>query len=106
MSAIDLNALEEYQPEKPVIKPVFETPELLGKAVHLAPGGQVPVHPHPGKTVVLIPRKGTGVAFFEDGHDEPLAADTVCPMGVDPVFGIRNTGDGPFQMLVLLAAHQ
>ena len=98
----NLAALEEYNPDRFVIKPVYDSPYSFSKVIHMAPGQCVPVHPHAGKEVILFPQKGYATLCWDDGKEQALDAGNVYYQGPEPTFGVTNLGPEPFQMLVLV----
>lgn len=102
MTQATLRDLEEYSPERFIVKPVFDGAHSAGKLLHLQPGQEVPVHPHAGREVILFPQKGEAVLIGEDGKEQALKTGTVYYQGLAPTFGLKNVGAGPFQMLVVL----
>ena len=102
MTATTLTDIEEYSADRFLVKSVFDGEHSIGKLLHLQAGQEVPVHPHAGREVILFPQKGEAVLIGEDGTEQALKAGTVYYQGIAPTFGLKNTGAGPFQMLVLL----
>ena len=102
MQEFNLSVLEEYRPEKFVLKPVYEGAGSKMLLLHLLPEQEVPLHPHLECEVTLIPQKGEAVLFYEAGTEVALKAGALYFAGNAPVFGIQNRGAEPFQMLVLL----
>ncbi len=102
MQEFNLIALEEYRPEKFTIKPVYEGAGSKAMLLHLLPGQEVPVHPHPEWEVTLIPQQGEAIVNHEDGTETLLKTGSLYHGGLAPVFGIQNRTPERFQMLVLL----
>ncbi|MBV9852625.1 MAG: hypothetical protein JO250_23440 [Armatimonadetes bacterium] len=75
MSECDLRGLEECSRKKFVVKPVYDGARSKGRLLHLLP----------------------------EQREVALSAGTVYCPGVGATFGLKNTGGGRFQMLVLLA---
>lgn len=97
-----LSALEEYRPEKIVLKPVYESAGSKALLLHLLPGQEVPIHPHPNWEVTLLPRHGQACLVSEDGAETVLSAGALYYGDIAPSFGIQNRTQKPFQMLILL----
>lgn len=97
-----LSGLEEYRPEKFIVKPVYEGAGGKAMLLHLLPGQEVPTHPHPDWEVTLIPQQGEAVVVHEDGTETLLKTGAVYYGGLAPVFGVQNRTEERFQMLVLL----
>lgn len=102
VTQVCLSELEEYHADRFVIKPVYEGAQSIAKLLHLQPGQTVPIHPHAGREVILMPQKGEAILTWEDGSEQRLIAGTVYYQGLEPTFGLKNVGDAPFQMLILL----
>ena len=102
MQEYKLSDLEEYRPEKFVVKPVYEGAGGKAMLLHLMPGQEVPVHPHPEWEVTLIPQQGEAVVVHEDGTETLLKTGAVYYGGLAPVFGVQNRAEERFQTLVLL----
>jgi quercetin dioxygenase-like cupin family protein len=102
MTHATLSELEEYSPDRFLVKSVFDGAHSMGKLLHLQAGQSVPIHPHAGKEVILFPQKGEAVLIQEDGQEQSLVAGTVYYQGLAQTFGLTNAGPGPFQTLVLL----
>ncbi len=103
MQEFQLDVLEEYRPEKFVVKPVYAGNSSKGMLLHLLPNQEVPLHPHTDWEVTLIPRRGEAVLFYEDGTEVALKTGALYFGGQSPVFGMQNRGPEPFQTVVLLA---
>lgn len=102
MTQATFTELEEYSPERFLVKPAFDGAYCAAKVLHMNTGQSVPIHPHAGREVILFPQKGEAVLTFEDGREQTIKAGTIYNQGLAPTFGLKNTGDGPFQTLVLL----
>lgn len=102
METYRLSDLEEYDEGKFLVKPVYSGKGSEAKLLHLLPGQRVPIHPHPQREVILLPRKGAGVLLREGAEDVPLVCGTLYHFPPDSSFGLRNDGAAPFQTLVTL----
>ena len=99
-----LRDLEEYSPEKFVVKPVYSGARSKAMLLHLLPGQEVPIHPHPDLEVILFPQRGEATLVWDDGRQDTLRTGVLCDAGVGPTFGLQNTGMEPFQTLVTLVS--
>lgn len=102
MQEYNLSELEEYRPEKFVVRPVHEGVGGKAMLLHLLPGQEVPTHPHPDWEVTLIPQQGEAIVCHEDGTETVLKAGRLYYGGLAPVFGVQNRAGERFQTLVLL----
>ncbi len=102
MQEHNLSGLEEYRAEKFVVKPVYEGVSGKAMLLHLMPGQEVPIHPHPDWEVTLIPQQGEAIVNHEDGTETVLKTGALYYGGVAPVFGVQNRTEERFQTLVLL----
>lgn len=104
MQEFRFDALEEYRPEKFVVKPVYTGRGSKAMLLHLMPDQEVPLHPHADWEVTLIPQRGAAVLFYEDGTEVALETGALYFGGLSPVFGVQNRGTEPFQTLVVLVS--
>jgi mannose-6-phosphate isomerase-like protein (cupin superfamily) len=62
----------------------------------------MPSHPHERFEVVLVPRKGQGVMSVDGIKDVDLVPETLYYEPAGRTFRIKNTGDDPWQVLIIL----
>lgn len=97
-----LGELEEYSRDTFLVKKVYDGVQSQARLLHLLPGQEVPAHPHPGQELILLPQRGEATLFRAGQGDLLLTPGAFYYMGTEPVLGLRNTGNEPFQTLVVL----
>ena len=102
INEFNLNTLEEYSEQSVVKKAVTSGGNFKSIVINIGPGQEVPTHSHAGHDVILIPRKGAGILFADDANQMNLAPGSIYTDRKGSTFGLRNSGDKPFQVLVIL----
>ena len=98
----NLQEMEQYSDETFVVKGVYKGEQSEAVLLFLMPGQEMPSHPHERFEVVLVPHKGQGVMTVNDEKDVDLVPETLYYEPAGSTFRIRNTGDGPLQVLITL----
>jgi len=97
-----LTTLNEYSETGVVKKGVTSGRYFKSILINILPGQEVPTHSHAGHEVILIPQKGTGILFADDSSQINLVSGSIYSDLKGSTFGLRNSGNEPFQVLVIL----
>lgn len=98
----NMREMEQYSDDQFVVKGVYKGAQSEAILLFLKPGQEMPSHPHERFEVVLVPRKGHGVMTVDDKKQVDLARDTLYYEAAGQTFSIKNTGEGPFEILITL----
>jgi len=98
----NMREMEQYSDDQFVVKGVYKGEQSEAVLLFLLPGQEMPSHPHERFEVVLTPRTGTGVMIVDGSKEVALALDTLYYEPAGHTFRIKNTGDGPLQVLITL----
>jgi len=102
ITEFNLTTLEEYSDQNVVKKAVTSSGNFKSLVINMAPGQEVPTHSHAGHDVILIPQKGAGILFADESNQTKLVPGSIYTDHKGSTFGLRNTSDKPFQVLVIL----
>jgi len=98
----NMREMEQYSDDQFVVKGVYKGAQSEAVLLFLNPGQEMPAHPHEIFEVVLVPHKGRGVMTVDSTKEVDLVPDTLYYEPAGHTFRIRNTGDGPLQVLITL----
>lgn len=98
----NMREMEQYSDDQFVVKGVYKGAQSEAVLLFLNPGQEMPSHPHERFEVVLVPQKGQGVMTVNGEKDVALVPETLYYEPAGSTFRIRNTGDGPLQVLITL----
>lgn len=97
-----MQKMEQYDDAQFVIKGVCKGVQSEVVVLYLKPGQEMPQHPHARFEVILLPHKGQGVLRVDGAKEVELVPETVYYEPAGRTFAIKNTGDGPLQILITL----
>ena len=97
-----LITLDEYCENGVVKKGTTSGRHFQSIVINILPGQEVPTHSHAGHEVILIPQTGAGILFDDDSSQINLVPGSIYTDHNGSIFGLRNSGDKPFQVLVIL----
>ena len=98
----NMREMEQYSDDQFVVKGVYKGEQSEAVLLFLNPGQEMPSHPHERFEVILVPQKGQGVMTVNGEKDVALVPETLYYEPAGSTFRIRNTGDGPLQVLITL----
>jgi mannose-6-phosphate isomerase-like protein (cupin superfamily) len=98
----NMREMEQYSDDQFVVKGVYKGAQSEGVLLFLNPGQEMPSHPHERFEVTLLPHKGRGVMTVNGTKEVDLVPETLYFEPAGCTFRIRNTGDGPLQVLIML----
>lgn len=96
-----MREMEQYG-EPFVIKGVYKGAQSEAVLLFLRPDQEMPPHPHDRFEVVLLPQVGNGKLTVNGTKEVELVPQTLYYEPAGCTFGIKNTGDGPLQVLITL----
>ena len=99
---VDMRQLEQYSNERFVVKSVYKGAQSEAILLFLAPGQEMPSHPHAKFEVVLVPQKGQGLMTVDGVKEVELVLETLYYEPAGCTFKIQNTGMSPLQILITL----
>ena len=98
----NMREMEQYSDDQFVVKGVYKGEQSEAVLLFLNPGQEMPSHPHERFEVILVPQKGQGMMTVNGEKDVALVPETLYYEPAGSTFRIRNTGDGPLQVLITL----
>ena len=98
----NLTEMEQYSDDSFVVKGVYKGEQSEAVLLFLLPGQEMPTHAHQRFEVVLTPRTGCGVMIVNGTKEVDLFPETLYYEPAGCTFGIKNTGNAPFQVLITL----
>ncbi len=98
----NMREMEQYSDDQFVVKGVYKGARSEAVLLFLKPGQEMPPHPHERFEVTLVPHKGRGTMTVNDTKEVELVPETLYYEPAGSTFRIRNTGDGPLQVLITL----
>jgi mannose-6-phosphate isomerase-like protein (cupin superfamily) len=99
-----LSTMEQYSPTEIITKDVACGEGFKSYLLNMMPGQETPARHHANKTVMLIPQRGQATLFTEDQSELVVVAGSIYTDHRGMAFGLRNTSQEPFQLLVILIA--
>ena len=99
---INMRELEQYSDERFVVKGVYKGAQSEAILLFLAPGQEMPSHPHERFEVVLLPQKGQGLLIVDGVKEVDLVPETLYYEPAGCTFKIQNTGMSPLIILITL----
>ncbi len=97
-----MRELEQYSDERFVVKSVYKGEQSEAILLFLAPGQEMPSHPHERFEVVLVPQKGQGLLTLNGDKEVELVPETLYYEPAGCTYKIQNTGMSPLQILITL----
>ncbi len=98
----NMREMEQYSDDQFVIKGVYKGTQSEAVLLFLNPGQEMPSHPHERFEVVLLPHKGQGLMTVNETTEIVLVPGTLYYEPAGCTFKIKNTGDGPLEVLITL----
>ncbi len=98
----NMRQMEQYSDSQFVVKGVYKGKQSEAVLLFLKPGQEMPSHPHERFEVTLVPQKGEGVMTVDGDKEVKLLPETLYYEPAGSTFHIKNTGDGPLQVLITL----
>src|ERR1051325_7740202 len=98
----NMREMEQYSDDQFVIKSVFKGEQSEAVLLFLKPGQELPPPSHERFEVVLVPHKGQGIMSVDGIKDDDLVPETLYYEPAGRTFRIKNTGDDPLQVLIIL----
>jgi mannose-6-phosphate isomerase-like protein (cupin superfamily) len=98
----NMREMEQYSDDQFVVKGVYKGEQSEAVLLFLKPGQEMPSHPHERFEVVLVPQTGKGLLTVDGIKEVALAPETLYYEPAGHTFQIKNTGDGPLQVLITL----
>ena len=98
----NMNEMEQYSDDQFVVKGVYKGEQSEAVLLFLKPGQEMPSHPHERFEVVLVPHKGRGLLIVDNAKEVEIVPETLYYEPAGHTFRIKNTGDGPLQVLITL----
>ena len=99
---VDMRELEQYSNDQFVVKSVYKGAQSEAILLFLAPGQEMPSHPHANFEVALVPQKGQGLMTVDGVKEVELVPETLYYEPAGCTFKIQNTGMTPLQILITL----
>ena len=97
-----MRELEQYSDKQFVVKSVYKGAQSEAILLFLAPGQEMPSHPHEHFEVVITPQKGQGLLTVNGVKEVELVPETLYYEPAGCTFKIQNTGMTPLQILITL----
>lgn len=97
-----MREMEQYSDDQFVVKGVYKGAQSEAVLLFLNPGQEMPSHAHERFEVVLLPHKGQGLLTVNGVKEVVLVPETLYYEPSGCTFQIKNTGDGPLQVLITL----
>jgi mannose-6-phosphate isomerase-like protein (cupin superfamily) len=99
-----LSSMNQYSPTEVMKHDVTSGECFKSFLLNLLPGQEVPAHTHLHKCVLLFPQTGSGTLFTEDKEELVIESGSIYTDHIGCNFGLRNTGNAPLQVLVILVS--
>ncbi len=98
----NMREMEQYSDDQFVVKGVYKGEQSEAVLLFLKPGQEMPSHPHERFEVVLVPQAGKGLMTVDGTKEVELVPETLYYEPAGHTFQIKNIGDSPLQVLIIL----
>jgi len=99
-----LSSMNQYSPTEVIKQDVTSGEGFRSFLLNMMPGQEIPARSHLHNCVLLFPQTGSGTLFTEDAQETTIEAGSIYTDHRGRNFGLRNTGNAPLQVLVILVA--
>lgn len=97
-----ITEMQTYQDERFTKNLLYQNEKSTAFVLNFLPGQSLPPHPHPGAHVYLNVIEGNGMCTIDDEEQEIMLKDVI-HCADQQVLSVKNTGEGPLSIYVVLA---